>query len=42
MEFYKRIGAIGMDDWTVHRLTGPALERLASGNFSDAGDPEAV
>jgi GNAT superfamily N-acetyltransferase len=42
VEFYKRIGAIGMDEWTVHRLTGPALERLASGNFNDAGDPEAV
>ena len=42
VEFYKRIGAIGMDEWTVHRLTGPALERLASGNFNDAGDPESV
>jgi GNAT superfamily N-acetyltransferase len=42
VEFYKRIGAIGMDEWTVYRLTGPALEQLASGNFNDAGDPEAV
>jgi GNAT superfamily N-acetyltransferase len=40
--FYRRIGAIGMDEWTVNRLTGPALERLASGHFDDAGDPEAV
>ena len=40
--FYRRIGAIGMDEWTVQRLTGPALERLATGDFNDAGDPEAV
>jgi hypothetical protein len=31
-----------MDEWTVNRLTGPALERLATGDFNDAGDPEAV
>lgn len=29
--FYKRIGAWAMDDWTVYRLTGDALERLAGG-----------
>lgn len=27
--FYKRMGAVAMDDWTVNRLTGPALERMA-------------
>jgi GNAT superfamily N-acetyltransferase len=27
--FYRSLGAIGMDDWTVYRLTGAALERLA-------------
>ena len=27
--FYKRLGAQAMDDWTVYRLTGDALERLA-------------
>jgi len=42
VDFYRRIGAISMDDWTVNRLTGPALERLASGRFDDTGDPEAV
>jgi hypothetical protein len=42
VDFYRRIGAVGMDEWTVHRLTGPALERLASGDFNDEGDPEAV
>jgi len=27
--FYKSLGAAPMDDWTVYRLTGDALERLA-------------
>lgn len=27
--FYKKLGARPMDDWTVFRLTGDALERLA-------------
>ena len=26
--FYKKMGAVAMDDWTVYRLTGPALEAL--------------
>ena len=30
VEFYKRIGAVGMDEWTVNRVSGEALERLAS------------
>ncbi len=29
--FYRSIGAIGMDEWTVHRVTGEALTRLAAG-----------
>jgi GNAT superfamily N-acetyltransferase len=29
--FYKKIGAVPMDDWTVYRLTGEALEELAGG-----------
>ena len=29
IEFYQRIGAVPMSDWTVYRLTGEALERLA-------------
>jgi GNAT superfamily N-acetyltransferase len=28
--FYRRLGAEPMDDWTVYRLTGDALRRLAS------------
>lgn len=28
--FYRSLGAVAMNDWTVYRLTGAALERLAS------------
>ncbi len=28
--FYKRLGAVPMDDWTVYRVTGEALEDLAA------------
>ncbi|HEV7651822.1 MAG TPA: GNAT family N-acetyltransferase [Actinophytocola sp.] len=27
--FYKALGAIAMDEWTVYRVTGDALDRLA-------------
>ncbi len=27
--FYESLGAVAMDEWTVHRLTGPALRALA-------------
>ncbi len=27
--FYESLGAVPMDEWTVHRLTGPALRALA-------------
>lgn len=27
--FYRSLGAVGMDGWTVHRLAGPALAELA-------------
>ena len=29
--FYRRLGAKPMDEWTVHRVTGEALVRLAQG-----------
>jgi GNAT superfamily N-acetyltransferase len=28
--FYKRLGAVPMDDWTIFRVSGDALERLAN------------
>jgi GNAT superfamily N-acetyltransferase len=30
IEFYKSIGAEAMDEWTVYRLSGPALRELGS------------
>jgi len=30
LKFYKSNGAVPMDEWTVHRVTGETLERLAS------------
>jgi GNAT superfamily N-acetyltransferase len=30
IQFYKALGAVPMDEWTVNRVTGEALERLAS------------
>jgi GNAT superfamily N-acetyltransferase len=29
IDFYKQIGARPLDDWTVYRMTGDALEKLA-------------
>lgn len=29
--FYESLGAVAMDEWTVYRLSGDALERLSSG-----------
>lgn len=31
IDFYKRIGAVPLDDWIIFRLTGDAMERLANG-----------
>src|SRR6185503_1468386 len=31
IDFYKSLGAVPMDQWTVHRVTGEALARLGSG-----------
>jgi len=30
IEFYKSLGAVPMDEWTVFRVSGEALERLAN------------
>lgn len=29
--FYRALGAVAMDEWTVHRVAGEALHRLAEG-----------
>jgi len=31
IEFYKRLGAVPMSEWTIFRVTGKALDRLADG-----------
>jgi GNAT superfamily N-acetyltransferase len=30
IDFYKSLGAVPLEDWTIFRVTGPALENLAS------------
>ncbi len=40
IKFYKKLGAIPMSDWTVFRVTGEALSRLASEYGS--GDDETT
>ena len=30
IQFYRSLGAVGMDEWTINRVTGEALENLAS------------
>ena len=30
IDFYRSLGAVGMDEWTVQRVGGEALQRLAS------------
>ena len=30
LNFYRTLGAVSMDEWTVQRITGPALETLAA------------
>ncbi len=32
IDFYKALGAVPLDEWTIYRVTGPALEKLARGN----------
>jgi GNAT superfamily N-acetyltransferase len=30
LDFYRSLGAVAMDEWTTHRLTGASIEKLAS------------
>ncbi len=41
IRFYRSIGAVPMDEWTVQRVTGEALERLARGEAAPAPDRDA-
>lgn len=41
IEFYKSLGAVPMNEWTMYRVTGPALERLgASAAIDSANDAD--
>jgi GNAT superfamily N-acetyltransferase len=35
IDFYRRIGAVGMDEWTMQRMTGDALGALAAQDVHD-------
>jgi GNAT superfamily N-acetyltransferase len=37
IRFYRKLGAVPMDDWIVQRVTGDALRRLAGLPASDGG-----
>jgi hypothetical protein len=30
IDFYRSVGAVGMDEWRIQRVTGDALDRLAA------------
>jgi GNAT superfamily N-acetyltransferase len=42
MEFYQELGAVPMDEWTTFRLTGEALDRLASAESTKTAQKSAV
>ena len=35
IKFYRKLGAVAMDEWTIFRLTGEALEKFAGENRAD-------
>lgn len=37
LQFYRSLGAVPMDEWTVHRVTGEPLRRLAAGASGRSG-----
>jgi GNAT superfamily N-acetyltransferase len=40
--FYESLGAAPMDEWTVHRLAGPALQALAGSVPAPGGGPGII
>ena len=36
IDFYRSLGATAMDEWTVHRISGPALAELAAAGSTPA------
>ena len=37
IQFYKKLGAVALDEWTMYRVTGEALEKLADQVGGDDG-----
>jgi GNAT superfamily N-acetyltransferase len=35
LDFYRSLGAVAMDEWTIQRVTGAALQRLGSQTFPE-------
>lgn len=42
LDFYRALGAVAMDEWTVQRVTGEALTRLGTQAFPMSGDHRAT
>src|SRR5438874_2043955 len=42
VDFYKSLGAVPLDDWKIFRLTGDALDRLATTSAALRPAPEAT
>jgi GNAT superfamily N-acetyltransferase len=39
IDFYDSLGAVPLDEWTVYRLAGPALQRVATASSRPAAGP---
>jgi GNAT superfamily N-acetyltransferase len=42
IEFYRALGAVPMEEWTVFRLAGPALHRIADGIGGASAETSAL
>lgn len=42
IDFYRSLGAVPMDGWTVFRLSGPALDRTGTGTGRPSRSPNAT
>ena len=38
IDFYKSLGAVPMNEWTMYRVTGTALQKLGNAGASDPVD----
>lgn len=42
IDFYRSLGAVPMDDWTVYRVSGEALNRLSALKAASVEAPECI